>query len=109
MTTLLRVRLIYQTMYLMECADALQFVEAHFRMSDEASSFGNQIGPCGFSELAGHVGEGGVFAPDNVLEEAGIVIVWFCEVLLSVYINLARWWREGLTYSSIHSSYRLNG
>jgi hypothetical protein len=59
MTTLLRVRLIYQTMYLMECADALQFVEAHFRMSDEASSFGNQIGPCGFSELAGHVGEGG--------------------------------------------------
>jgi hypothetical protein len=76
-------------------------------MSNKASSFGNQTGPCSFRELARHVGEGTIFVPDNVLEEAGIVVVWICEVLLSVYMNLARWWREGSTHSSIHSIYRL--
>jgi hypothetical protein len=95
-------------MYLMKRADAFRFAGVHFRVSDEASSFGNQTGPCSFSELAWHVGEGGVFVPNDVLEETGIVIVWVCELLLLVYMNFARWWRVDVAYSSIHSIYRLN-
>jgi hypothetical protein len=54
-------------MYLMKRTDTLQVVGGQLWMSDEASPVSNQSSPCGFSELAGRVGESTVLVPDNFL------------------------------------------